>query len=370
MVTLTSVAGQSAEAILWECIVVDNNSSDDTSQRIKEFQKKNPSLNICYCFEPKQGLSHARNAGIKLAKGDIIAFIDDDERIVADFITAYIELFDTHADAMSAGGKIVAEYPTGRPRWMSHYTEQPIANPMDYGNEIRVFPKGKIPGGGNMAMRKVVFERIGLFDTTLGRTGKQLIGGEESDLFERMKNEDMRCYFVPRAVMYHIIPAEKLTNNYFTHLSYNTGISQYTRAKLHNRTIRLHIGELMKWCATILLCLTHRPIQSLYLLKMRWNITRGIILHKQSYFTIFIISEGGTREITYTFESANNDAKPLVNCNAKWTTNIKIGQTITFNVHLIRVTPIWRHFRHKVKFSDKAAIIYARINYNILRYDL
>lgn len=280
MVTLSSVAAQSADYAAWECIVVDNNSQDNTKERIAEFQAANPNLNIVYCFEAEQGLSAARNAGIRLAQGDIIAFVDDDERIVPEFISAYIELFDSKADAMSAGGRIIAEYPTGRPRWMSRYTERPIANPMNFGEEICPFPKGRIPGGGNMAMRSEVFTKIGLFDTSLGRTGKRLLGGEESDLFERMQRAKMKCYYAPRAVMYHIIPEEKLSEGYFERLAYNIGVSQHTRASLNNRILRLWMGEAAKWVATLILCLVHRPAQSRYLLKMRRNISRGIALHK------------------------------------------------------------------------------------------
>ena len=280
MITLRSVAAQNKMSAQWECIVVDNNSRDNTKERVEEFIKEHPSLNIIYHFESKQGLSHARNAGIARAKGEIIAFIDDDERIVPDFIGAYINLFENYPAAMAAGGKIIAEYPTGRPRWMSHYTERPIANPMDFGDYVRPFPKGRIPGGGNMAMRREVFDKIGVFNTSLGRTGKSLIGGEESDLFERIAKAGMECYYTPRAVMYHIIPAEKLTDSYFERLCYNTGASQLTRAQIHNRTSRLYIGEAMKWCATLLLCLIHRPAQSKYLLKMRANISKGILGRK------------------------------------------------------------------------------------------
>lgn len=277
MVTLASVGEQSAKPSLWECIIVDNNSRDNTQERVAEFAKEHPTLNIRYCFEPNQGLSYARNKGISEAKGDIIAFIDDDERIVAEFINSYIKLFDEHPDAMAAGGKIIAEYPTGRPRWMSHYTERPIANPMDFGDYITPFPKGRIPGGGNMAMRRELFDSVGVFDTSLGRMGGKLIGGEESELFERIYSLGMKCYYAPRAVMYHIIPAEKLTIEYFERLCYNTGVSQLTRAKIHNRITRLYIGEAMKWCATLLLCLLHRPAQSRHLIKMRREITRGIL---------------------------------------------------------------------------------------------
>ena len=277
MVTLVSVAAQSKTPSAWECIVVDNNSSDNTRERVGEFIAEHPMLNIRYHFESNQGLSYARNAGIAQAQGDIIAFIDDDERIVPDFISAYITLFDRHPAAMAAGGKIIAEYPTGRPEWMSHYTERPIANPMDFGDYIRTFPRGRIPGGGNMAMRREVFDKVGLFNTSLGRTGKRLIGGEESDLFERIAEAGMECYYTPRAVMHHIIPAEKLTVCYFERLCYNTGVSQRTRAEIHHRIWRLYLGEMAKWCATLLLCLLHRPAQSKYLIKMRANISKGIL---------------------------------------------------------------------------------------------
>ena len=128
-----------------------------------------------------------------------------------------------------------------------------------------------------MAMRRELFDRVGVFDTSLGRMGGKLIGGEESELFERIYSLGMKCYYAPRAVMYHIIPAEKLTTEYFERLCYNTGVSQLTRAKIHNRITRLYIGEAMKWCATLLLCLLHRPAQSRHLIKMRREITRGIL---------------------------------------------------------------------------------------------
>ena len=276
MVTLGSVAMQSAKAETWECIVVDNNSKDDTRQRVEAFQRKHSDLNIRYVFEQNQGLSYARNAGIMASHGDIVAFIDDDEHIVKDFISAYIDLFDQHPDAMAAGGEIIAEYPTGRPRWMSRYTERPIANPMSFGDRVRLFPSGRIPGGGNMAMRRRLFDSIGIFNTSLGRTGKRLLGGEESDLFERIANSGYRVYYTPRAVMYHIIPEEKLSRDYFVRLATNTGISQRTRAELNNNMLKLYVGVLLKWAATLLLCLVHRPQQSRYLILMRKHISKGI----------------------------------------------------------------------------------------------
>ena len=280
MITLDSVAAQQCSCGEWECVVVDNNSSDNTRERVERFTAEHPELNLRYIFEQKQGLSHARNAGIAASVGDIIAFIDDDERIVEEFVEAYITLFDSYPDAMAAGGKIIADYPTGRPRWMSHYPELPIANPMDFGEEVKPFPKSRIPGGGNMAMRRRVFETIGVFDTSLGRTGKKLIGGEESDLFERMDKFSMRCYYVPRAVMYHIIPAEKLTAEYFDKLSYGVGISKRLRAEKEGFVQELIKDEKKKRFYTLiraaLYTLTLQPQKASWLWRMRKGISKGV----------------------------------------------------------------------------------------------
>ena len=277
---LKSVIRQSAPAQEWECVEVNNNSSDNTSECFAEFAGEHPEYNLRIVDEPNQGLSYARNRGIRESVGEYIAIIDDDEHIADDFVAAYIKLFDSVPEAVAAGGPIVAEYPTGRPRWMSCYTERPIANTMYFGEEVREFPKGRVPGGGNMALRRSAIRRYGVFDTSLGYSGESLIGGEECDLFERLQIADAKYYYVPTAVMYHIIPREKLTKEYFARLSYNVGVSQLRRARLYRRVWRVRFVELSKWVATLLFALwytiTLQWRKGYYLILMRLNISRGL----------------------------------------------------------------------------------------------
>lgn len=277
---LKSVIRQSAPAQEWECVVVNNNSSDNTSECFAEFASGHPEYNLRIVDEPNQGLSYARNRGIRESVGEYIAIIDDDEHITEDFVAAYIKLFDSVPEAVAAGGPIVARYPTGRPRWMSCYTERPIANTMYFGEEVREFPKGRVPGGGNMALRRSAIRRYGVFDTSLGYSGESLIGGEECDLFERLQIADAKYYYVPTAVMYHIIPREKLTKEYFARLSYNVGVSQLRRARLYRRVWRVRFVELSKWVATLLIALwytiTLQWRKGYYLILMRLNISRGL----------------------------------------------------------------------------------------------
>lgn len=278
--TLKSVVAQNAPKEQWECVVVNNNSTDDTAERFEEFVSQYPDYNIKMVTELNQGLSYARNCGIREGVGEYIAIIDDDEHISEDFIAAYIDLFDSVPEAVAAGGPIVAEYPAGRPRWMSCYTERPIANTMYFGEQVREFPKGRVPGGGNMALRRSAIRRYGVFDTSLGYVGESLVGGEESDLFERLQIAEAKYFYAPKAVMYHIIPQEKLTNRYFSKLSYNVGVSQLRRARLYRRVSRVRFMECFKWVATLIISawyvISLQWGKAKRLLTMRWNITRGL----------------------------------------------------------------------------------------------
>src|SRR5882762_1539701 len=77
--TIESVAAQTlSQSLGWEILVVDNNSSDETRQVVENFRRHHPER-FHYLFEPQQGISYARNAGIRHAQGEILAFIDDDE---------------------------------------------------------------------------------------------------------------------------------------------------------------------------------------------------------------------------------------------------------------------------------------------------
>ncbi|WP_419001374.1 glycosyltransferase family 2 protein [Alistipes finegoldii] len=278
---LESVIRQDLPAADWECVVVSNNSTDDTVARFGDFAARYPGLNLRLVTEDGPGVSYARNRGIAETSAPLLVFIDDDERINPGFLRAYADFFDAHPDAVVAGGRIIAEYVTGRPAWLSKYTEMPIANPMDFGDAVRPFPAGRVPGGGNMAFRRSAALRYGGFDPSLGRVGRMLIGGEENDFFERLMRGGETCWYVPGAVMWHIIPPEKLTESYFRRLCYNVGVSQRLRAGMYRRYPKTLLFESLKWGATLLLSLTMPPSKSLWLIRMRYEISRGLLSDPQ-----------------------------------------------------------------------------------------
>lgn len=276
---LKSVAMQDADKSIWECVVVNNNSTDDTAERVAAFAKAHSDINIKLVDEPQQGLSYARNRGIIESKGQFIAFIDDDETINEGFVSAYIDLFRNHG-AFVGSGALKVRYETARPKWMSYYTEKMIANPLDLGSEIITITRTITPTGGNMAFNREVFNLYGNFDTNLGRKGSELFGGEENDLFARIRDLGERIFYTPHAIAYHHIPDKKLTSEYFDRLSYGVGVSKRLRAEKRGSLEELYNDENAKRRFTLLLSilyiLTFRLQKASWLWRMRKGISKGV----------------------------------------------------------------------------------------------
>lgn len=277
--TLESLTEQSYPAELWECVAVDNNSKDDTRARFEEFQKAHPQLNLRMVGESNQGLSWARNRGIAESRGEIIAIIDDDETVNSDFVRGYVELFESHPEVSAAGGRVIPHYIDGCPRWMSPYTERPIAGTLDLGCEIKPFVKG-YPAGGNMAVRRSAVEELGAFATNLGRTGTNPLGGEEKEIMHRFAAAGKQIYYTPVPAIYHYIPSTKLTDEYFVRLCRMCGVSERVMAAGQGRLTRARLKELFKWCATLVLAVGYlfqgNPPKAAKLIQLRVNVSRGL----------------------------------------------------------------------------------------------
>ena len=274
---LGSVVSQSAPKELWECVVVNNNSSDDTAEAFAAFASEHADCNLRMVTEVKQGLSNARNCGIEASVGEYIAIVDDDETIEQCFIESYIEFFDSFPQAMAAGGAVRAVFESGRPCWMSHYTERMIANTLDLDIAVTLFPKNRVPAGGNMAFRREVFDSVGVFNPQLGRNGQSLMGGEENDLFARIRERGYDIFFVPNAAIDHYIPAEKLTDQYFDRLSYNVGKSKAMRTDNLRGLIATERQKMVvAYILAVLYTLTFQLPKAQYLIRMRKGIYKGV----------------------------------------------------------------------------------------------
>ena len=211
---LKSLVSQSLpEPIEWEVLVVDNNSNDETPRVVESFQRKYPAR-FRYLLERTQGVSPARNAGVRGARGNIVAFIDDDETAAP----GWLENLTKHLDSgewAGAGGRVVPEWNCERPRWLSSnnsFTSGPLAQfDADTENEELTEP----PFGANMAFRKDVFDKHGMFRTDLGRCGQSLLSSEDTEFGRRLLAAGDRLRYEPSAVTFHPVEPYRIRRGYF-----------------------------------------------------------------------------------------------------------------------------------------------------------
>ena len=205
--TLASLLNQTLDSARYEVIVVDNNSNDSTPDVVARF----PSVR--YVFEPEQGLSAARNAGIRAASSDIIAFIDDDAEADPGWLQALLEVYDSVPNALAVGGKADPIWDAPPPSWLDENYHRPLSL-IDWGSEIRPLRWPERIIGVNCSFRREVFTRIGSFDSALGRMGPFLLGSEDTEIQRKIHDAGHDVYYTPRAVVHHHVPGWRMTRAY------------------------------------------------------------------------------------------------------------------------------------------------------------
>jgi glycosyltransferase involved in cell wall biosynthesis len=231
--TLASLSGLQIDT-RWEVVVVDNNSPDDTRQVVDEAARSFP-VRLQYVFEQEQGRSAALNAGFRVAEGDIIVTTDDDVRVEADWLK-HIEFGLATKQCDYVGGRVVPLWESEPPRWIPRTNGRlwAVIALLDYGQEpIRL--GARVPLGVNMAMRREAIERVGGFDTRIGRKAGTLLGQEVREWCMRATAAGLVGYYIPSMVVQHLIPHDRLNKRYFRRWFYWRGIS---RAMMYAQTGR------------------------------------------------------------------------------------------------------------------------------------
>ena len=199
-------------SVQWDVLVVDNNSKDDTREVVEGFCERFPGL-FRYVFEPRQGKSYALNTGIREARGDVLAFTDDDVFVEPTWLqnlTAGL----LEGKWAGAGGRVASDRSFSPPRWFPE--ERYVSGP------LVMFDLGENPGelteppfGANMAFRKEVFANYGGFRVDLGPRPGSEIRSEDTELGNRLLSAGERLRYEPSAVVYHAVPASRLERKFF-----------------------------------------------------------------------------------------------------------------------------------------------------------
>ena len=269
----------------YEVIVVDNNSSDGTAEFVKSFLKDRPDLPVKYVFEPAQGLSNARNRGMKEAGGEVFVFLDDDAFVVGDYISNIEAFLFSYPDVAAFGGPIEPLFDDcKRPKWLCRWSMSWISA-YDLGTEVREFGDNAFPFGGNSGVRRDIVERIGQFNPDLGRKGGNMDAGEEKDFYKRIRALGGDIVYCPDMRIRHVITENRTTLEYVDRFADGVGISERRRTKADGTYARRLLQEAVKWCGTIALFLgyliTFRPVCGATLVRFRAHVTRKLLSSEQ-----------------------------------------------------------------------------------------
>jgi glycosyltransferase involved in cell wall biosynthesis len=208
-------------SINYEVVIVDNNSTDDTAAVIHSYAEQSPLVR--YVFEPKQGVSYGRNAGIEAARSDLLLFTDDDVTPDRHWVQQAKSLFESKREFGCIGGKVLPLWPSTPPSWLTREHWSPLAlldydtgMTMDSGNRKCLIT-------ANMGIRRSVFEQIGYFLPHLQKTKRSMGTMEDRELQERYWKAGGRCWFDPSLVVHADIQPERLDKAYHRRWHYGHG---------------------------------------------------------------------------------------------------------------------------------------------------
>lgn len=203
---------QEAPGIEYEIIIVDNNSTDSTRHIAESFAARNQRFR--YIFESRQGLSYARNAGIRAAQADAIAFTDDDVEVASDWIYQILRALRSYPEAEFIGGRVLPRLQESMPDW-AHSKMGPFAL-QDLGDEPAAVSTRdrRCLIGACLAIRARALAKAGLFSIETQRVEGGVGSTEDADWETQVWNYGGHGMYVPDIVVHSPLSRNRLLKQY------------------------------------------------------------------------------------------------------------------------------------------------------------
>ena len=209
-------AMQTAERVLandyinFELLIIDNSDSPEplVSKMAERFKKD---TKVRHVHEPLRGLSRARNRGWAEAKGEIVAFTDDDVIVDRYWLSRIAAGFGSETNVGAVTGSIVpAELETPAQDWLEQYGgfnkgfERQVYDLDQHKRPEPLYPfdSGRFGSGANIAVSHEALDKLGGFANDLG-AGTKAWGGEDIDILRRIVSAGFKIVYEPGALMWH-----------------------------------------------------------------------------------------------------------------------------------------------------------------------
>ena len=226
---LASIEKQTLDRNLFEVLVIDNGSTDNTPNVVEEFKDKLP--NLVYVYEDKAGLHEGRHAGYRTAKSDILVYADDDIIAFPTWLEGVLESFNDE-EVVLVGGKNLPDYEDNPPFWILEKWYQlcpyghcvPQLSIIDFGDEVLEVNPGYVYGC-NFSIRRWVVERAGGFlPDGMPWDKVEYRGTGETYISSFISRNCLRVVYNPKASVWHRVPKSRLTVDYFKKWHFSIGI--------------------------------------------------------------------------------------------------------------------------------------------------
>jgi glycosyltransferase involved in cell wall biosynthesis len=223
--TLEHLAAQKEARVPWEVIVVDNASTDSTSQLAVECWPEAAPVSLRVVREPRLGLSHARERGFAESQYEVVSFIDDDNWVCDSWITVVAEIFTMYPDVGACGGLSEAVPECDPPEWFDRYCAvlavgSPVKSP-------GFMAAGTLWGAG-LCIRKSAWSEIvraGFRSRLTDRKGALTTSCGDTEICFALRLAGWQLWYEPSLQFKHYIPAQRLSWAYFRRLHRGIGKS-------------------------------------------------------------------------------------------------------------------------------------------------
>ena len=215
--TLMGLKGQTFPLENWELLIIDNNSTPAITIDLNW----HPNSKIIIADDP--GLTHARLKGFEQASGKLIVMVDDDNILDQNYLQNTLNIFNTNRCLGSAGGKSLPIFEKIPPAWMKEFYSSLAIRDMGEMELTSVWENqypSQAPIGAGMAIRKqALTSYINKLPVITDRKGSSLSSGGDNDIVIEILKSGWQVGYFPSLILYHIIPAERLSVKYLARLS-------------------------------------------------------------------------------------------------------------------------------------------------------
>ncbi|WP_413199768.1 hormogonium polysaccharide biosynthesis glycosyltransferase HpsE [Nostoc piscinale] len=229
---------QHTENITWEIIVVDNNSTDNTAQVVKNYQANwQYAYPLKYAFEAKQGAAYARKRGVAEASGKLIGFLDDDNYPLSNWVAEAYAFAQKYPKAGAYGSQI-------HPDWEVEPSEDfqrriaPFLAITERGNVPLLYePQKKLlpPSAGLVVRREIWLESVPQKTILTGRIPGNMLTSEDLEVLCYIQKAGWEIWYNPSMEILHQIPKSRLQRDYLIPFFRGIGLSRYVTRMVNTK---------------------------------------------------------------------------------------------------------------------------------------